>query len=111
MIDRLTQIKVRKILRNMRNHDAVRYSGPIWMMGIPGRRAVYFGEDYEFRDIWPNKYGLYEWDTERAYIPNSKTRNRMSKIISILDKKKSSRSFIISRYSYTHKTNYYNYYK
>lgn len=102
MIDKVTQIKVRKILQKMRYHDAVKYSGPIWMIGMPGRPAVYMGEDYEFRDIFPNKYGIRDWDSERAFIPKSKTRRRMEAIIGILDKHRCNHAYVISCYGYYH---------
>ncbi len=97
MIDRVTQIKVRKVLRQLPWHDAVRYSGPIFMASSRGRPPVYMGEDYEFRDR------LYEdWDCERAFRPKSKTRKHMNKIVDLLQAKKPSKPFILGRYTYTH---------
>ena len=96
MIDRVTQIKVRKILCRMRWHDAVRYSGPIYMIGLRGRPAVYMGEDYEFHDRY-----YKNWDSERGFIPKSKTRKRMNKIIDLLHDQKPSKPFVLGRYTYS----------
>lgn len=96
MIDRKTQIEVRKILKHFRFHDAVKYSGPLYMV-----HGYYMGEDYEIRDI-DRRLG---WDSPHAFISKSKTRKNFEKIISILEKKKPHYNFIISRYSYIHNKN------
>jgi hypothetical protein len=97
MIDRVTQIKVRHILRHMRWHDRVRYSGPIYMIRSNNRPSVYMGEDYEFYDPF-----YKDWDSEFGFIPKSKTRKRMYKIIDILHAKNPNRNFTITPYTYSH---------
>jgi hypothetical protein len=96
IIDRVTQIKVRKLLRGLKYHDAVKYSGPIFMVGIPGRPSKFLGHDYEFHDIF-----YKDWDAPSAFISKSKTREKMKKIIDLLETKESNRKFILSRYTYT----------
>jgi hypothetical protein len=95
-IDRMTQIKVRKILQKMRYHDAVRYSGPIYMLRPRGQRSVYMGEDYEIRDRY---YG--DWDSEFAFLPKSKTRKNLHKIVGLLHSKNPTKKFLIGKFTYT----------
>jgi hypothetical protein len=86
---KLEIIKIRKILQQMRYHDAVKYSGAI--MVYPN---YYMGEDYEFRD-----FILGWWDSDRAYVFNSPTHKKMNKIIKILEDTRVDSGLVISRYS------------
>jgi hypothetical protein len=99
-IDRVTEIKVRKLLRHLYWHDRVRYSGPLWMIGITGRPPRYVGEDYDFYDPF-NK----EWDSDSAFRSKTSTREYMRKIIEILKSKNPNKGFTIGRYSYTQRLN------
>lgn len=97
-LNKRTVIQVRHILKKLRYHDAVRYSGSIWMMAMPGRPAVYMGEDYEFRDFLEDPK-RNQWESERAFRPGTPIRKRMEKIIDILEKHQPRRGFVIGRYS------------
>lgn len=97
-LNKSTVIQVRKLLRQLRCHDAVRYSGPIWMMAMPGRPSVYMGEDYEFRDVYED-LKCNPWESERAFRPNTPTRKRMEKVIELLETHQPRRGFVIERYS------------
>lgn len=98
-IPRATQIKVRRMLNRLKHHDAVRYSGPIWMMGSNSGPWTYMGEDYEFRDVWeaPN---LNPWESDRAYRPRTPTRNTMKHVIKALEQHAPQHGFVLTRWNF-----------
>lgn len=94
MFSRKDIIRVRRILQKMKYHDGVMYEGPIVFLGS----SKVISQDYSFRDKYYD-----DWDSERAYIPNSKIRNQMESIIQILEKcRKNERHFLITKFIFKH---------
>lgn len=97
-LNKNTIIQVRRILQKMRYHDAVRYSGPIWMSGMQRFPAVYMGEDYEFRDKYEHSNNN-PWESHRAFRPGTRTRKYMREIIDILSSCPANRPYVITSHT------------
>ena len=82
-------ISVKKLLGRMLYHDRVRYCGRLMLLD-----GTVLGEDYEFYDKF-----YRDWDSPRAYIPNSKTRLIMEKIIFFLEKHQVPPNFTIGKFN------------
>lgn len=81
-------IKIRRLLSRMQYHTQVCYHGPLMLWD-----GVKLGEDYEFYDAV-----CKDWDTPRAFIPHSPTKNFMKKIIAILEKHQVPRGFVLTKW-------------
>lgn len=81
-------IKIRRLLGRLRYHTKVHYDGPLTLWN-----GFKLGEDYEFYDP------VYkDWDSPRAFVPNSSTRNLMEQIVQILEKHQVQRGFVMTKW-------------
>jgi hypothetical protein len=83
-------IMIRKLLGRLRYHDQVKYCGPLMLFD-----GTKLGEDYEFYDTF-----CKDWDSPRAFIPKSKTRLIMEKIISLLEKHQVPNGFVMTKWTW-----------
>lgn len=83
-------ITVKKLLGRLQYHDRVKYCGPLVLFD-----GTKLGQDYEFYDT------LYkEWDSPRAFIPKSKTKLIMDKIILLLEKHQVPNGFTMTKWDW-----------